>query len=310
MRKLAYYCLSFWIFLTVLSCSDRQILVPSFDGNQAFSYLEKQVSFGPRVPGSSNSTECRNYYSNHFSSINMVVDSQVFDYFDPYSQQKIRMVNMIASYSTENQKDSDRILLMAHYDSRPRTDYPSDTLLYNQPIDGANDGASGVAVLMALGTIFKDSPPPCNVDIVLFDGEDWGKSGDKQNYLIGSRQFARTDVRSKYKFGILLDMIGDSDQQIYREYFSDLYAAEVNNMVFETAKRLGLETFVDSVKYNITDDHLSLNSSGVPSVDIIDFDYPYWHTEFDTPDKCSAESLANVGNLLLEIIYNKSIWPN
>ncbi len=294
----------------LISCSQSQYAAPEFNGQKALTHLEKQVSFGPRVPGSPESAQCRTYYYQHFQEVGINIDSQVFDFFDSYSKTNIRMTNVIASYRMPEDNDEPSILLMAHYDCRPRTDYAADTTLYNQPIDGANDGASGVAVLMEIASQMKITPPPCNVDIVLFDGEDWGKVGDKQYYLIGSRQFARTNVRDKYRFGILLDMIGDKDQQIYREVFSDLYAREINDMVFGTAKRLGLNTFIDSVKYNITDDHLSLNGSGVPSIDLIDFDYPYWHTEFDTPDKCSAESLENVGKLILEILYNRNLWKD
>jgi hypothetical protein len=106
-----------------------------------------------------------------------------------------------------------------------------------------------------------------------------------------------------------VDLVGDSDQQIFREAYSERYAKELNDMVWGTALRLGVKTFEDSVKYVVLDDHLSLNISGVPAVNIIDLDYRYWHTEFDTPDKCSAEALSNVGKVLAEIIYNPTLWP-
>ena len=179
----------------------------------------------------------------------------------------------------------------------------------DEPIDGANDGASGVAVLMEMAHLIAAQPPPAAVDLVLVDGEDWGKVGDHAAYTIGSREYARLGVRDKYEFGIILDLIGDQDQQIYREGYSERYASELNDMVWGVAGRLGVETFIDSVKYTVIDDHLSLSLSGVPSIDIIDFDYDYWHTEFDTPDKCSSESLTNVGRVVAEIVYNPSLWP-
>lgn len=218
------------------------------------------------------------------------------------------MVNVVASIGG-NDGAGDRIVLMAHYDSRPRTDYARDPALFESPIDGANDGASGVAVLMELANLMSKRPPPCSVDIVLVDGEDWGRAGDHDYYFLGSREFSRRIARGRYRFGIVVDMVGDRNQQIYREEISDTYARSINDMVFEAARRIGVATFIDSVKHAVKDDHLPLNVAGVPTVDLIDFDYQYWHTEFDTVDKCSAESLTNVGRVLVEIVYNKSIWP-
>ena len=114
----------------------------------------------------------------------------------------------------------------------------------------------------------------------------------------------------KYEFGILLDMIGDKNQKIYREVYSEQFAKEYNDMVWETARELNITTFIDTVLATVYDDHLALNAGGVPTIDIIDFDYVYWHTNLDTPDKCSPKSLDNVARVVLEIIYNQSIWPN
>ena len=216
------------------------------------------------------------------------------------------MVNITATYLSSYQTDPG-IILSAHYDSRPRTDFHSDQSLSHLPIDGANDGASGVAVLLEMARLFQLQPPKDNIVIVLFDGEDWGKPGDTKNYLLGSRHFVTTGVRGKYRFGILLDLIGDKDQNIYKEGYSQKLAPELNDYVFKTASELGLTTFIDTVKYTVTDDHLLLNSVGIPTVNLIDFDYPFWHTENDSSDKCSPESLGNVGKLLTEIIYNGSI---
>ena len=293
------------MLLCLLSCSSNQE-VPVFDSNQAFDHLVKQVEFGPRVPGSAASLECRKYFVQHLRASGLKVDSQVFIYDDPYSDQQIRMVNLIAS-TMNSAKTEPGLIICAHYDSRPRTDFHSDQSLKDKPIDGANDGASGAAVLLELASIFKTALPGDNIDLVFFDGEDWGEAGDLDHYLLGSRHFVRTGVRGKYRYGILIDLIGDKDQQIYKEGYSQQFAPELNDYVFKTAKKLGLTTFVDSVKYTVTDDHLMLNTVGIPTVNLIDFDYPFWHTENDSPDKCSPESLGNVGQLLLEIIYNGSL---
>ena len=128
-------------------------------------------------------------------------------------------------------------------------------------------------------------------------------------YLLGSRHFAQRGIRGKYRFGIVVDMIGDADQQIYREAYAERFSAPVTDMIWAVADTLGVTTFHDSVKHTILDDHLPLSAGGVPTTLIIDFEYPYWHTEFDTPDKCSPEALANVGRVLTEIVYRKSLWP-
>lgn len=290
------------------SCAETRTDPPAFDGERADRYLKKQVAFGPRVPGTEASAACRDLFYRHFAGLGARVDSQAFTFFDPYSQTEIPLVNVIAEYHGSGAV-SERIVLMAHYDSRPRTDYARNPELKDKPIDGANDGASGVAVLMELANLFSQAPPPCNVDLALVDGEDWGKPGDHDYYLLGSREFGRRGIREKYRFGIVIDMIGDSQQEIYREGYSDRSCRALNDAVWGAATRLGITTFRDSVKHTIIDDHLSLISAGVPAIDIIDFDYPHWHTEFDTPDKCSVEALANVGRVLAEIIYNPTLWP-
>lgn len=292
----------------IISCSSGMNSVPEFDAQRSFDYLAKQVEFGPRVPGTEAWKSCREYYVEHFKSLGLKVDSQAFDFLDPYSGKKIPLVNVIVKIEGENSKDIG-ILLMAHYDSRPRTDYPSSPELANQPIMGANDGASGAAVLMELANLLSQNKPPRNIELVLVDGEDWGETGDNDYYLLGSREFARMGVRNKYQFVIVIDMVGDADQQFYREVFSQEFHPDLNDMVWNTARELGVMTFVDSTVHTVLDDHIALATSGVPAIDIIDFDYKYWHTDSDLVSKCSLESLQNVGKVLLHICYNPSIWP-
>jgi glutaminyl-peptide cyclotransferase len=291
-----------------LGCAPSRINPPEFDSNRAFSYLTQQVDFGPRVPGSKAWISCRQYLVSHFSRLGGNVDSQAFQFLDPYSQKQVPLVNIIARYPGTDTKERP-ILLVAHWDSRPRIDYPSDLSRKDDSLPGANDGASGVAVLMELANLFSSLPPAATVDILLVDGEDWGKEGDLDMFLLGSKQFAMSGIRGKYQFGIVLDMIGDKEQQIYREAYSDQFYRRINDMVWNSARNLGISTFIDSVRHSVIDDHLPLSAGGVPTVDIIDFDYPYWHTDQDTPDKCSAQSLANVGRILTEIMYNEKLWP-
>lgn len=289
-------------------CS-RSVTPPAFDGARAYDYLKAQVAFGPRVPGWDAWSACRNYYYEHFKACGFTLDSNAFSFLDPYSNTRIPLVNVIAHYEGDP-SDSKSILLAAHYDSRPRAEHAEHVTLREAAIHGANDGASGVAVLMELANLVAEKNPQCNLTILLTDGEDWGKPGDDQYYLMGAREFARHGIRDHYHFGIVVDMVGDRVQQIYREAYSEDFFKPVNDMIWHTAAELGITTFQDTVRHTVLDDHLELAAGGVPTVDIIDFDYPYWHTEYDTPDKCSAESLSNVGRVLAYIIYNKSIWPN
>jgi glutaminyl-peptide cyclotransferase len=284
-------------------CSER-VVPPEFDGARAFHHLEQQVAFGPRVPGTVSSARCREYFYRHFEASGFRVDSQLFMFHDPYTAVDTPMVNVVARFRG-NPGDERAILLMAHYDSRPRTDYHSNPTLRHLPIDGANDGGSGVAILLELAGLVKQRPPKCNLDIVLCDGEDWGKSGDNDYYLLGSREFARQGIRDKYHFAVVVDMVGDRYQQIYREEYTERYYKSVNDMIWKVATEAGVTTFVNEVRHTIQDDHLPLGAAGVPTALLIDFDYKYWHTENDTPDKCSAESLANVGRVLAYIIYNE-----
>jgi glutaminyl-peptide cyclotransferase len=298
-----------WSLVSVLavvsSCSSvRQS--PEFSADRAFGYLTAQVALGPRVPGSESSLKAREMYLAHFKSNGFTVDSQKFVIYDPYSGRETTMVNIVASYAGNT---DERILFMAHYDCRPRSDQSADPLLRDNPIDGANDGASGVAVLMEIANLCKTSPPPVNLDIALVDGEDWGKEGDREYYCLGSREFARKDIRGKYRFAIVIDLIGDKDLSIPREGYSEQYSRGLNDAVFKVAKSLGITAFRDSVGQSIVDDHLPLQAVGIPAIDIIDFNYAYWHTEHDTPDKCSPQSLAAVGRVLAHVLYSPSLWP-
>jgi len=305
---MAYRCGIIWFLtLAMIACGGR-VAPPEFDGQRALGYLIDQVDFGPRVPGTPASAACRDFYKNHFLSLGLAVDSQVFSFVDPYTSVDTPLVNIIARFRGDSD-DERAVLLLAHYDSRPRSDHDSDPTKRENPIDGANDGASGVAVLMELANLIAQRPPRTNIDLLLVDGEDWGKEGDHDYYLLGSRHFALSGVSDKYHYCIVVDLVGDRHQNIFREKYSERFYKPLNDMVWETAARLGITTFRDTVLHEVIDDHLSLGAGGVPAINIIDFNYPHWHTSEDTPDKCSAESLANVGRVVAEIAYNRSLWP-
>lgn len=277
----------------------KDVLVPDFDENLAFEYLKKQVSFGPRVPNSKAHEECKNFLISEISRYADSVWTQEFTH--SYLGKNLKLTNIIASF---NLRSDFRILLSAHWDSRPYADEEKEASRKIQPVPGANDGASGVAVLLEVARILKNNPPQIGVDIVFFDGEDFGIAGDLDNFCIGSKYFARNKpVNYLPQFGILLDMVGDKDLQIFKEGNSVKYAPEIVDCVWTIAQELGIEEFKDEIKHYVYDDHIPLNEVGIRTINIIDFDYPYWHTIEDTPDKCSPQSLEKVGKVVLNVIY-------
>jgi hypothetical protein len=245
----------------------------------------------------------------HFARSGGTVFRQSFDVRHPQNEAPVPMTNLIIQWHPDR---NERILLCAHYDSRPFPDRDR-----NRPrgtFVGANDGGSGVAVLMELGKHMPHLASPLGVDFVLFDGEEFvfDDQRDRDYYFVGSTYFAR-DYRAnppphRYRWGVLLDMIGDAHLELYQEKNSLHYARPLVNEIWNTAARLGVSEFRRQSRHELRDDHLPLNEiAQIPTCDIIDFDYPrpgarlsYWHTEADTPDKCSPESLAKVGWVLLE----------
>lgn len=280
---------------------------PEFDGGKSFSYLEKQVSFGPRNPMSAGHEECKNWLVSELEKYANRVVKQEFMHFDPRLNKNIRMTNIVASFNLNAER---RIILCAHWDTRPRADkdLPENA---GKPILGANDGASGVAVLLEIARVMKAQLPEVGVDIVLFDGEDYGPEGVLEEYFLGSKYFAKNLGKYKPVFGILLDMVGDAQLNLPVESQSNYYARAIVDKVWSAAEELGYSQFERRVGYAVNDDHIALIEAGIPCIDIIDFEYPdksnkYWHTLQDTPDKCSPQSLKVVGQTVLQVIYNES----
>ncbi|MGQ9631155.1 MAG: M28 family peptidase [bacterium] len=290
MQKRFYAIIAILLLWGILARGDT----PEFDKRKAFSYLEKQVSFGPRNPGSIGHGETRNFLIEELGKFSREVIVQDFFAYG------IRMSNIIASFG-----DGDETLLLAaHWDTRPYADRDPDPRNRDKPILGANDGASGVAVLLEIGRILSESPPSQRrVVIVLFDGEDFGRT--IEGYLLGSRYFAENMGSIAPSRGVLIDMVGDRDLNILVEGYSFEAAPELVREIFRIAGELGYDEFKPRKGYYIMDDHIPLIERGVKMVDIIDFDYPHWHTLGDTADKCSPDSLERVGNVLLRLIYEK-----
>lgn len=287
----------------------RNSNIPVFDGKSAFNYLRAQTNFGPRAPGSTEHERCLRYLQSELNKCAEAVNLQEFSYTRDKGKQ-FRLTNIIASF---NLRATSRILLTAHWDTRLWADQDPNPSNRNKPMLGANDGASGVAVLLEIARLLRQNTPPLGIDIILFDGEDLGKTGNPESFSVGSKYFARNKPPGfNPRFGINVDMVGDKVLEIPREVNSNRYAPEVMNLIYSTARELNIYQFLDSPGEEIVDDHLPLNTIGIRTVDLIDFNYPdrsnkYWHTLADTPDKCSGESLAAVGQVLVNIIYAKSL---
>jgi hypothetical protein len=277
---------------------------PEFSGDRAFAHLETICGLGPRVSGSEGMARQRTMLVDHFRKAGATVTGQAFQIRDRRNGKPVHLENLIVSWHPDR---TDRVLLAAHFDTRPFPD--------RDPVDpqgvfvGANDGASGVAVLMELAAAMPALPGPVGVDFVLFDGEEY-VFAPRDPYFLGSTFFARqyaADTKAgrlpyAYRCGALLDMVADRDLEIWQEQHSVDWpdTKPVVEAIWDVARRLDVRQFVPRPKHAVQDDHLPLRMiAGIPTCDIIDFDYPQWHTTADVPAACSAESLAAVGRVML-----------
>ena len=273
----------------------------NFDASRAFGFLEKQCNYGPRTPGSDGHKLCLEYLTNELKKVAETVEKQHFFYTVPLTNQSLRGTNVIGKFNLANPT---RVVLCAHWDTRPKADMDPNPENHNQPVMGANDGASGVAVLLEIAQHLKQKSPPYGVDIVFFDAEDAGLYQNHSSWAIGSKIYANKIPRENMpKFGILLDMIGDQNLEVFQEINSVQNSPRLVKYVWDIASEIGVNEFYSKQGYMVSDDHLSLLSVGIPCIDIIDFDYPQWHTVQDTPENCSLESLEKIGRVILEVIY-------
>jgi len=283
----------------VLSCNNS---VPEFTGDAAWRYLVDQYEMGARVPETPAHERAVRYITDHLQAQGGHVTLQRFSIPDPYNDGDLVLTNIIGSFAVAERK---RVLLCAHFDCRPWADQEEVDSLRAKPVPGANDAASGVAVLLELADIMsKRMPPGLGVDLVFFDGEDYGKEGDYQYYLLGSKYFAANLGGYRPACGVLLDMVGAQDAVIKREGNSVYQAGELVDDLFARASRLGLTMFVPEEGEPMLDDHVPLLRAGIPMVDLIHFPWQYWHTLGDTPDNCSQESLRQTGVLLRDFLYD------
>ena len=301
----------------------KNIVVPQFDGNSAYQFVKAQTDFGPRVPNSEAHQLCAQWLVERLSEYADTVYVQDFR-TRIYNGTSMDGQNIIASFHPDAQK---RIVLCSHWDSCPFADHDPDEANWNTPIDGANDGASGVGVLMECARLFKQQPlnEKLGVDIILFDLEDYGPRQDEAydyyeegvNYwALGSQYWAKHPHIYGYRayYGILLDMVGGSNPNFEKEYYSQGYASSVINKVWRKAADLGYRRyFTTELGDPISDDHIPMNEAGLPTIDIIDLQpessngsFPeVWHTLNDNIDNINPTTLQMVGDVIINVLYDE-----
>ena len=294
------------IFLQCLVAQDAIY----FNGNRAMEHLEHQCSFGPRYPGSEghkNFSDSLISFLDNLTDMNLVYKDSIIN---PITNNKIEITNILSRF---NPRSENRIMIMAHWDTREIADKDSN---YNiVPLEaplGANDGASGIAILMTLAEMLNSNPlVNLGVDLLFLDAEDQGLYGKSDTWALGAKSFSKNLKKPFPRYAICLDMVGDIEQEFYIERFSYKHAPWVVEKVWKLANELGYEQFRNMLGQQIIDEHYVLfQNTGIPAIDIIDFQYPnskenYWHTIQDTPDKCSAESLEAVGVVIATLIYRE-----
>lgn len=294
----------------------KQQNVPAFDADSAWVFVENQVKFGPRVPNSEAHVACGNYLTSELKRFGAQVYEQEAT-LTAYNGTQLKAKNIIGSFNPENSK---RVLLFAHWDSRPYADHDKDPANHKKPIDGADDGASGVGVLLEMARQFSIKSPAIGIDIIFFDAEDYGtpefvKEYKENTWCLGAQFWAKNPHVKGYKadFGILLDMVGAKNASFFKEATSMRYAPQIVEEVWSTARDLGYgKFFINAEGGAITDDHqYVILGRNIPCIDIIYTDPesdngfgPHWHTQNDTMDNIDRETLKAVGQTVLQVVYN------
>ena len=294
----------------------KQQNVPAFDADSAWVFVENQVKFGPRVPNSEAHVACGNYLASELKRFGAQVYEQEAT-LTAYNGTQLKAKNIIGSFNPENSK---RVLLFAHWDSRPYADHDKDPANHKKPIDGADDGASGVGVLLEMARQFSIKSPAIGIDIIFFDAEDYGtpefvKEYKENTWCLGAQFWAKNPHVKGYKadFGILLDMVGAKNASFFKEATSMRYAPQIVELVWSTARDLGYgKFFINAEGGAITDDHqYVILGRNIPCIDIIYTDPesdngfgPHWHTQNDTMDNIDRETLKAVGQTVLQVVYN------
>ncbi|HET7789445.1 MAG TPA: M28 family peptidase [Gemmatimonadales bacterium] len=283
----------------LLACHAKRAPTREFDGTRAFGYVQAQMAFGPRIPGTSgHDREAAWLDSSLRARADTVIVQEITHRLS--TGQTLHLKNFFARFQPAA---AERVLYLAHWDTRPHADQETDPVKKNMPVPGADDGASGVAVLLGVADALHRKAPALGVDLLFVDGEDYGDFADTNDVLIGSRWFAAHQPAGYPPlFAILFDMVGQEGIQIHYEGNSAANAPEVVDRVWRTADSLGYgNVFIPQVRTTLIDDHVALQKAGIHAIDVVDFDYPHWHKVTDTIDKVSAASLQIVGDVAVAL---------
>ena len=300
--------------------AETAVQVPSFNADSAYLYVKQQTDFGPRTPGSRAHDLCGDYLAARLEAFGAKVYNQRAD-LTAYDGRTLKARNIIGAYKPESKR---RVMLCAHWDSRPWADNDPDKSKHHTPILGANDGASGVGVLLEIARQLQQQAPAIGIDIIFFDMEDCGTpqfaetlADDSHTWCLGSQYWSRTPHVEGYnaRYGILLDMVGARGSTFLKEGVSMQYAPQIVKKVWKTARKLGFEAyFVDENGGYVNDDHGPVNEiARIPCIDIINCDLNaelssfgnFWHTEDDNMDIIDRATLQAVGQTVLHVIYNE-----
>ena len=281
-------------------------LAAAFSQDSAWKHLEAQLSMGPRGNGLPGHARLEAYLKEHLVACGALVSEQRFQYVSPdHRRHPAQMANIVGTFKGTSER---WILLGTHYDTRLWADEDPDASRHDQPIEGADDGASGTAVLLAVAEVLKGRTLPVGVELVFFDGEDFGRPGSEADYFVGSTTMVRhwSDVHgaSRPDFVVVLDMVGDADLAFSREAKSQGAFPWLNDHIWRAGRALAPAAFPEHATLGVTDDHDAFMEMGIPSTLLIDLQYPWWHQAGDTEDKCAPASLGITGRVLLTAVLD------
>lgn len=285
--------------------ADDKIADIKFDGARAVKYVKQLCDIGPRVSGTANIKKQQEIMEEHFKKHGATVTKQEFKAKQRSRKEETQFVNYVVSWHPEKER---RILLCTHYDTRPIADQEANPANWNKPFLSANDGTSGVAFMMELAHHMKDLKTEFGIDFVLFDGEEYVFETDRalggDRYFIGSEHFADDYAKTKgkrkhrYDAGVLFDLSFAKGAYLPVEAHSFEYAKPIVEQIWGVAKAVGAKSFDYKPGHEVLDDHIALNKVGIPTVDVIDFDYKHWHKLSDTPDKIDAGQMEEVAKVI------------
>ncbi len=313
------------ILLTLMACNSNKTKAVGdapvqkspekveFNADSAYKHVGAQVGFGPRVPGTKGHSDCGQYIIDRLNAFGADTIIEYRTTAENFKGEQLQLNNIMARFNPDAKR---RVLLLAHWDTRPWADNDPDPDNHTKPVPGANDGASGTGVLLELARIFGRERPQIGVDLLFVDGEDSGAESQDMSWCLGTQKWISQmpyKASDKPVYGILLDMVGGRDARFTREYVSEQFAPSVNDRVWAMANASGYgDRFVNRQAGAVVDDHMFINRAGIPCIDIIECAnestgsfHPSWHTVNDDMDNIDSATLKAVGQTVANVIYNE-----